>query len=71
MTEMLIKYIAQTHFIEYLRNNYHFYQEFTKKDLKALFKTGEIFRIKKAHSNMIINFNQPTVCVLVFGSVSL
>ena len=38
--------------------------------MKKILKTGQLFRVKKARNNMVINFNQPTVCVVIFGELS-
>lgn len=65
---MVLQYLRETDFLQYLRNNYSLFKDFSGEDLRDLLKIGEIFRVKKCGS-IVINFNQPTVCVVVFGDV--
>jgi hypothetical protein len=69
--EQLLGYLSPTHFFAALRNNYSSFRDFGQEDLRKLLTTGEILRVRKARSSMVVNFNQPTVCIVVFGEVVL
>lgn len=36
---------------------------------RQLVRNSEIFRVKEDHSTMLVNFSQPTLCILVYGEL--
>lgn len=65
-TKKILSYVTHTTFFEHLRNHYPSFRELAKPDLLNLLKSAELLRICDER-NMVISFNQPTVCVVIYG----
>ena len=51
-----------------MRNNYLSFRELTKPELATLLKSAELLRVGEERS-MVISFNQPTICIIIYGEV--
>lgn len=69
VTAQILKYLLHTAFFDYLRNTHRYFSELDHSQLKEILSSGEVFRVKEDRIAMMLNFNQPSICVVVYGEV--